>query len=85
VKKNNTITYDDWQAALSQVGYGPTQNDQTARTLQELKAMWGLGKTAATTRLRRLIEAGLVTQTYKVVTAIDGRPSRIVAYKLTKV
>ena len=57
--------------------------DSDGITSTELVEQTGRGKWWVNKQLRRLIRAGLLTPTTKVITAMDGRRLRVSAYKLS--
>lgn len=70
------ISRDEWLAAL---GDTVKPLDQSALTVRELMAMFGLGLHSTRDRIRRLIESGQAVRVWKMVGS-----ARVPAYKLVK-
>ncbi len=77
------ITRDEWLTAIKDAQVLP-RPEPDVFTMQELAGLLGMGRQAATQRVRLLVTAGKVEQTVKVIRASDGRLRTVTAYRLLK-
>jgi hypothetical protein len=78
------ITRDEWLSALNEAGYHDEKHDPDAVTAPEFAALFGISRRAAECRLKRLVEIGQATRTFKRTTRMDGKPLTLPAYRLVK-
>ena len=81
--KSEAISRDEWLKALSEAGY-TTEDDQSAITVGEFRAMFGLTKTTAVNRLLALVESGRAVETKKWGTTPYGRRIPYRAFRLLR-
>ncbi len=74
-----SINREAWLTALRAVE--PDTNED-ASTLAEIAVMFGCQKTAARSRLRKMIAAGMATATNKRIQDTGGRTQMVPAYRL---
>ena len=76
------ITTDDWQQALKESGFGQDQYPE-AKTIKELREIWGCGPHAALEKAEHLISHGLAQRVRRTEVGTDGRRQHKNAYLLT--
>lgn len=81
-KKLPTITMSEWQAEFARLN--KIENDPNAKTMREIQAEIGLGRTQTLEFVRKAIEAGTLRKTQKRYVDSTGRQCRCPAYILVK-
>lgn len=78
----NEIAHEAWMAALADVEATPLEEDASALTVQQFAAELGIGRHAAESKLKKLIDAGKVTRVTKRIRRCDGQMITVNAYRL---
>ena len=77
------IDRDDWLAAVHAAQNAPLP-ESDAITVSEFSKLIGLERCQSAVRLKRMLEAGMVEATTKLVRRINGQVVSVPAYRLLK-
>lgn len=78
------ITRDDWLKAYHTATEPPLEDDPSVKSAIELRELWGVGRTAANTKIAALLRSGRLETTFKLMRRSSGALARIPAFRLLK-
>ena len=78
------LSLEELEAEIKRIEGENKEKDDEGKTVTELAEQWGLGKTATTMKLRKLIDAGVCIVGKRAGKRIDGRKFHYPVYRFVE-